>query len=1823
MNYFAQTVRDHLTKKISRFQADPSDGHKMIFMIPAMNESTLLAIADSVTTVCLKDQQVTLVLKIASALTDQWTEEGREKSRNSNWLSEKRDLTYTRSIVNTDPDHLLVIVLCGADQVTDSAGLADFHTCSPEMIWRDDMQKSFRGWVEKKLKEEGYEYSDDDLSIIDRIVKPLFTGGTGDLLQISDWLADLDLRAAGNISDVPRLILKSLQTFGLPIFSRFPFHQKSKNLGPYIHKAAEFFNYTLFLEARQREKALKAIDNLQDAIAEGRDHGIPFDDEEVCGPYTSGEDFLADLEEYIKNDSDLECKKIKQCDFIVIWDDILKFKDTAKKEKKETTRKLAGNPVEVLLNAVWNTLREYYIEHKDKTEVAIKSVEISSVLFKHDIDGSGIDEDADGAIGDAADNADYARRYLTRLIGGIDNLLEKHVNILNGNGGEIEIQSDLLSSEMNCRYAKTAEPVLEFSVTIISEGEKPFKRKYGWRLPEHHMYRLSIDLLSRVRRAYSFLPEVHKLPVFHISYLEELMQATADEEVRRILLHSIRDEQDIKKMTTNLLSGDWGKQDDPLTPQLKQLAERYDLFTAAAAKDGLFSIIFGDRSEWKDLRKAYQDAFEKSLSLPDLTQSTLAGMLTRAFLVVKPRPLNLEDTWHADVFESSGIATVLHPSVIEMLEAQVIFLTRCFNFSTNRELEKTPSRDCFKAHIWRTYADLSSIQSPLTGLLKDENKTLCADVRGSELIHRIGSPSASDTPLSTRLLVRYNDGTDDDNALNDVEMFRETSDSKLLIRLMLDYYDLHPHARDGLSIAVFRNKDIQPVVAAVHAYLKALAVKPTKQRPNKRFVLSADRRKPYAISVTVFTESNDESDIATWVQQWKERWEASETESKYDLYRHCRFSVAHRIVEKEGLGAFQKLIKEQFETDIAVFYDFIGAGTGVNEFEKVEPFDITSRDLKFPILEKACCTVSNPADKFKRKRVVSNRQFTLGAYHASLLHGLKTGTPQKGTVVVGSGDFTPWRPLIDSLHNKAEWVICIDPNMDERLIRKPKLDTDKEREIIGFGSGVGSHGEDNYTISSEQFSLTDVHVRLKASIQQLYAAEADWSPEDCEAVTKGVLNVASELSGLSLVRATGVADQYIRDFMAYSLTRKMLLASDGVLCESLISLDAYRHWFDLSDNLTRPDLMWMQVQLQEDGRLHVKLHLIECKTGKQSSEHILKAKSQIDNGLKVLSAAFTPLNVEEDDIEDANVRPDQRYWWMQLHRLIASKTEIPKVQYPEVLSALEKLAEGDFTIAWDASVFAFWINQDPIISKVGYWDAGTQMELEANVYAVGGGFVKKLMTDTLSNPIDWASLNSQETEIIKQDDEFIPEFTEDDLGTWGEDDEAQEEVAEDAVEEDSSIGEPLAADLHQHFDQSLETETTKVPENTQLESTPAIPKPDAIPGPVAIELETIVPPPSERILLGKSLSGGQPVYWEFNHPDLVNRHMLIFGSSGQGKTYAIQGILCEMSKFKQNSLIVDYTNGFLPYHLEDVTRGVLNPTQHVVRNNPLPINPFLPQVSDNGGLFIGENSNAVAKRIAGLFDSVYGIGNQQYSVLHRAIMDGVNAVGNGMNLDAMLDRVENMADDKSFRARGSAQSLHNKLRPFVLDKPFASGEDSFDWDHLFQTTDPLCNIFQLAGMDMYSSRLITEFILWDLYGHLQSKGKKTDPKVIVLDEVQNLDHKEGSPLSKYLREGRKFGLSLILATQTMSNMKKDEKDRMFMAEHKLFFKPADTELKAFAEIAALATRQKVDDWIRKLSSLTKGECYSIGKTLDSQGEKLVSRALKIKISSMEERDFNE
>ena len=150
----------------------------------------------------------------------------------------------------------------------------------------------------------------------------------------------------------------------------------------------------------------------------------------------------------------------------------------------------------------------------------------------------------------------------------------------------------------------------------------------------------------------------------------------------------------------------------------------------------------------------------------------------------------------------------------------------------------------------------------------------------------------------------------------------------------------------------------------------------------------------------------------------------------------------------------------------------------------------------------------------------------------------------------------------------------------------------------------------------------------------------------------------------------------------------------------------------------------------------------------------------------------------------------------------------------------------------------------------------------------------------------------------------------------------------------------------------------------------------------------------------------------------------------------------------------------------------------------------------------------------------------------------------------------------------SAATVISKIQPFVDMKPFGE-EEPESWERIFQDTTSRCHIIQLAGFMKDPCRLITEFSLIDLYWYYRARGSKDNPKVIVLDEIQNLDHRLDSPLGQFLTEGRKFGISLILATQTLSNLDKDERDRLFQASHKLFFKPADTEIRLLPRYLAM------------------------------------------------------
>ncbi|EOW9490182.1 DNA phosphorothioation-dependent restriction protein DptH [Vibrio cholerae] len=365
-----------------------------------------------------------------------------------------------------------------------------------------------------------------------------------------------------------------------------------------------------------------------------------------------------------------------------------------------------------------------------------------------------------------------------------------------------------------------------------------------------------------------------------------------------------------------------------------------------------------------------------------------------------------------------------------------------------------------------------------------------------------------------------------------------------------------------------------------------------------------------------------------------------------------------------------------------------------------------------------------------------------------------------------------------------------------------------------------------------------------------------------------------------------------------------------------------------------------------------------------------------------------------------------------------------------------------------------------------------------------------------------------------------------------------------------------------------------------------------------------------RVEIGQDTLTGEKVFWEYGHKDLANRHLIIFGSSGQGKTYCIQGLLMSLADAQIRSLVIDYTNGFLPNHLETEFIERVNPKSNILCNEPFGMSPFRAQKQDFGGIFIEEKPHMVAGRVASVFNKVYStIGERQIAVLNEVIESGVQRYGSAYSLQNMLDDLN--------EEETAGPALASKLAPLVKSNLFSSNSDK-SWSEVFESQENGSTIMQLASLNHDISMLCTEFLLWDLYSYACSYGSKEKPLPIVLDEVQNLDHRLESPLGKMLTEGRKFGVSLILATQTLSMLRKDEQDRLFQASHKLFFAPAKTETKTYAKILELSMPgTKQADWEKQLGELSKGQCLSVGYHLE-KGQLRMS-VKKVKVSSMSSR----
>ncbi|MEY8734200.1 DNA phosphorothioation-dependent restriction protein DptH [Peribacillus frigoritolerans] len=343
-----------------------------------------------------------------------------------------------------------------------------------------------------------------------------------------------------------------------------------------------------------------------------------------------------------------------------------------------------------------------------------------------------------------------------------------------------------------------------------------------------------------------------------------------------------------------------------------------------------------------------------------------------------------------------------------------------------------------------------------------------------------------------------------------------------------------------------------------------------------------------------------------------------------------------------------------------------------------------------------------------------------------------------------------------------------------------------------------------------------------------------------------------------------------------------------------------------------------------------------------------------------------------------------------------------------------------------------------------------------------------------------------------------------------------------------------------------------------------------------------------RIKIGRAENSNREIFWEYGNKGLANRHLLISGKSGQGKTYFMQCLLLEKSKLGIPSIVIDYTEGFLPNQLEPEFVEFLGDKlkQKIVYSEKLPINPFQRNVRDIGGIQLPESNTDVAERIKSVFSAVYkSLGIQQQNAIYEAVLKGLERYDTKLSLSHLKELLEE-------EGTNYAKTALSQIRPLTDRDPF-SVEDVINWSDIIES-DGEVYIIQLTAFPRDVQLIITEFILWDLWNHSVRFGNKNKPMPVIMDEAQNLDHTEKSPSARILTEGRKFGWSAWYATQFLkSQLETDELARLQNSAQKVYFAPPEQEL---TNIAGSLSKDAQDKrfWENKLSSLKKGQCIVHG-----------------------------
>jgi hypothetical protein len=301
--------------------------------------------------------------------------------------------------------------------------------------------------------------------------------------------------------------------------------------------------------------------------------------------------------------------------------------------------------------------------------------------------------------------------------------------------------------------------------------------------------------------------------------------------------------------------------------------------------------------------------------------------------------------------------------------------------------------------------------------------------------------------------------------------------------------------------------------------------------------------------------------------------------------------------------------------------------------------------------------------------------------------------------------------------------------------------------------------------------------------------------------------------------------------------------------------------------------------------------------------------------------------------------------------------------------------------------------------------------------------------------------------------------------------------------------------------------------------------PSAEPTPAPEEAASAEPPVRVYLGLAPGAYGKPREIWfepELRDQPLPNRHISITGETGSGKTQATKAILHELQPLGLPVLILDFKDDYSSEsYVESENLAVFDASF-----GGLPFNPLVPPVDLRSGRIAPMNH---IHQLSEILKRIYRLGDQQTFQLREAIKEVYEIQGLGVEPTLASAEQTYLPFDavREVLVRDGQDALLGRLSP-IFDLGLFAATSEADALETLLSSPAVIRLSQLPGDEVKNA--VAEFLLLALYNHLIRRPHQSSlRRVLVLDEAWRLVN---SPfLEPLMREGRAFGLSVLIATQ--------------------------------------------------------------------------------------------